>query len=100
MPERNKEDFLMKAKTKFTRLWSVLLVLVMVVGMLPTTALAAGATTADFTSGDGSAALALLNAAKTEGVANSTWDSTTKTLTLNGVNFETTAATAVRLPAN
>ena len=90
----------MKAKTKFTRLWSVLLVLVMVVGMLPTTALAAGATTADFTSGDGSAALALLNAAKTEGVANSTWDSTTKTLTLNGVNFETTAATAVRLPAN
>ena len=90
----------MKAKTKFTRLWSVLLVLVMVVGMIPIAALATGpvAVTADFTSGDGSAALALLNAAKTEGVADSVWDSTTNTLTLNGVNFETTAATAVKLP--
>ena len=31
----------MKAKTKLTKLWSVLLALVMVVGMLPTVALAA-----------------------------------------------------------
>ncbi len=90
----------MKAKTKLTKLWSVLLALVMVVGMLPTTALAAETATADFTSGDGSAALALLNAAKTEGAADSVWDSTTNTLTLNGVNFETTASTAVKLPAD
>ena len=90
----------MKAKTKFTRLWGILLVLVMVVGMLPTVALAAGAATADFTSGDGSAALALLNAVKTEGVADSEWNNSTNTLTLNGVNFTTAAATAVKLPAD
>lgn len=87
----------MKAKTKFTRLWSILLVLVMAVGMLPTVALPAGAATADFTGGDGSAALAMLNDAKT-GTEDSTWNSSTNTLTLNGVNFVTTAATAVKLP--
>ena len=86
----------MKAKTKFTRLWSILLALVMVVGMLPTVALAEGSATADFTSGDGSAALDLLNAAKT-GDTPSTWDG--NTLTLNGVNFETTAVIALKLPA-
>ena len=88
----------MKAKTKFTRLWSILLALAMVVGMLPTTVLAAGSATAtaDFTT-DANAALDLLNDAKT-GTTDSTWDSTTNTLTLNGVNFETEAATAVKLP--
>lgn len=88
----------MKAKTKFTRLWSILLVLVMVVGMLPTVALAAEPATekADFST-DPTAALNLLNAAKT-GTEDSTWDPDTNTLTLNGVNFETTAATAVKLP--
>ena len=88
----------MKAKTKFTKLWSILLALAMVVGMLPIAALAAGSATAtaDFTT-DANAALDLLNAAKT-GTADSTWDNDTKTLTLNGVNFETTAATAVKLP--
>lgn len=34
----------MKAKTKLTRLWGFLLALVMIVGMLPTTALAASPT--------------------------------------------------------
>ena len=99
MPERNKEDFLMKAKTKFTRLWSILLVLVMVVGMLPTVALATGsvAATADF-SADPTAALTLLNTYKNAGAEDSTWDSSTRTLTLKGVNFVTTAATAVILP--
>lgn len=89
----------MKAKKKRTRLWSILLVLVMIVGMLPTTVLAAepATATADFATAP-TAALALLNAAKTEGAADSKWDSTTNTLTLNGVNFETTAATAVKLP--
>ena len=86
----------MKAKTKFTKLWSILLALAMVVGMLPTIALAAGSESADFVS-DPTTALALLNAAKT-GTADSTWDNDTKTLTLGGVNFETTAATAVKLP--
>ena len=42
MPKIDKEDLLMKAKTKFTRLWSILIALAMVVGMLPTIALAAG----------------------------------------------------------
>ena len=55
--------------------------------------------TADFTAADGgTAALALLNEAKT-GEAESTWDGSTKTLTLNGVDFFTTATTAVKLPA-
>ena len=90
----------MKAKTKFTRLWSILLALAMVVGMLPTMVLAAGSATAtaDFST-DPTTALALLNDAKT-GTTTSTWDGDTKTLTLGGVNFTTTAATAVKLPAN
>ena len=90
----------MKAKTKFTKLWSILLALAMVVGMLPIAVLAAGSATAiaDFST-DPTTALALLNAAKT-GTTDSTWDSTTKTLTLNGVNFVTTATTAVKLPAD
>ena len=88
----------MKAKTKFTKLWSILLALAMVVGMLPTIALAAGSATAtaDFDS-DPTTALALINAAKT-GTTDSTWNSDTNTLTLGGVNFETTAAAAVKLP--
>ena len=94
----------MKAKTKFTKLWSILLALAMVVGMLPIAALAAGSATAtaDFTT-DANAALALLNAAKTGGAANSTWvddGSGNPTLTLKGVHFVTSAATAVKLPAN
>ena len=90
----------MKAKTKFTKLWSILLALAMVVGMLPIAALAAGSATetADFTDGYGTDALALLNAAKTPGAADSTWDPDTKTLTLKGVYFSTATATAVMLP--
>ena len=91
----------MKAKTKIKRLLGILLALSMVVGMLPTVALAEGSATetADF-SADPTTALGLLNAAKTDGAEDSTWDSTTNTLTLNGVNFETTAAAAVKLPAD
>lgn len=90
----------MKAKTKLTKLWSVLLALVMVVGMLPTVALAEepATATADF-SADPTAALTLLNTYKNAGAEDSTWDSSTRTLTLKGVNFVTTAATAVILPA-
>ena len=98
MKERNKEELIMKSKAKLTRLCSILLVLVMLVGLLPTTALAAEATaTADFDA-DPVSALALLNAAKTPGAEDSTWDSDTKTLTLNDVNFTTTASTALQLP--
>ena len=88
----------MKGKTKFTRLWSILLALAMVVGMLPIAALAAGSATetADFVSTP-TKALALLNDAKT-GTTDSTWDGST--LTLKGVHFVTSAATAVKLPAN
>ena len=88
----------MKAKTKFTKLWSILLALAMVVGMLPIAALAAGSATAtaDFST-DPTAALSLLNAAKT-GTTDITWDGDTSTLTLGGVNFVTSAATAVKLP--
>ena len=54
--------------------------------------------TADFTAADGGAqAIALLNAAKTSSEV-STWDSTTKTLTLKGISFATTATIAVKLP--
>ena len=88
----------MKAKKKLTRLCGILLILAMLVGLLPTTALAEGSATATANFSDPTTALALLNTYKT-GEADSTWDADSKTLTLNGVNFETTAATAVYLPA-
>ena len=44
MPERNKEELLMKAKMKPHKLLSLLLALVMVVGMLPAMSLTAYAT--------------------------------------------------------
>lgn len=56
--------------------------------------------TADFTTGGGTDAINLLNQAKTPGAANSTWDNSSRTLTLKGIDFTTTAATAVKLPAN
>ena len=71
----------MKEKTKLTRLCGILLTLALLVGLLPTAALAADATaTADFKT-DPTTALALLNAAKTPGAEDSTWDPATKTLT-------------------
>lgn len=91
----------MKSKTKLSMLLNFMLVLVMMVALLPTTAIAEGSTPAtekaNFDS-DPSAALALLNAYKTVGAEDSTWDSTTLTLTLNGIDFETTAVTALELP--
>ena len=54
--------------------------------------------TADFTASDGgAAAIALLNSAK-NGAEDSTWDNDTKTLTLKGIYFASTATTAVKLP--
>ena len=86
----------MKHNLTLRRGLCVLLSLLMCLSLLPAAVLAeAPDTTADFTD-DADAALALLNAAKT-GEANSIWEK--NTLTLNGVNFSTTAETAVILPA-
>ncbi len=85
------------------RILSLVLALCLTLALLPAAAFAEGSAateTADFTGaaeGDAAAALALLNAAKT-GTEASTWDSETKTLTLKGVNFTTTATTALKLP--
>ena len=88
----------MQAKIKRRRLRSILLSLVMAAGLLPAAALAAAPAVAPAAfEADPDMALSLLNAAKT-GAADSTWDGSTNTLTLNGVNFTTTAATAVILP--
>ena len=84
------------------RIVSIVFALCLCLVLLPSTALAAepATETADFTASDGgAAAIALLNAAKWDNAENSTWDSATKTLTLKGVNFQTTAGTAVKLPA-
>lgn len=87
------------------RITGLLLALCLCLTLLPGTAGAAEPATApttgtaDFTASDnGEAALALLNAAKTAGAENSTWDNGTKTLTLCGIDFTTTATTAVKLP--
>ena len=54
--------------------------------------------TADFTAPDGgAAAITLLNSTK-NGAESSIWNGNTKTLTLKGVSFATTATTAVKLP--
>ena len=91
-----------KTKRKFSILLSFLLALVMVVALIPaTTAMAEEPTpesrTANFVDDAPTAALNLLNTYKT-GTEESTWDVNTNTLTLNGVNFETTADTALYLP--
>ena len=90
----------MKHNRTLRRGLGVLLALVMCLSLLPATALAAepATATADFTT-NADGALALLNGAKTEGAADSEWDPYTSTLTLNGVNFTTTAPIAVELPA-
>lgn len=83
------------------RVLSLVLALCMTLPLLPGAAFAEGsaaAETADFTGEDTAAALGLLNATNT-GHGVSTWDSSTKTLTLKGVNFTTTATTALKLPA-
>ncbi len=83
------------------RVTGLLLALCLCLTLLPGTAGAAETAnkTADFTAADnGAAAIALLNQHKTDGAADSTWDSGTKTLTLRGIDFTTTAPTAVKLP--
>ena len=83
-----------------TRLLTALLTLCLVLSLSPSSVFAAtpATETADFTVGQGREAITLLNQYKT-GTAESLWDNTTKTLTLWGVDFTTTAQTAVKLPA-
>lgn len=86
------------------RVLSLVLALCLTLPLLPAAAFAAepASQTADFTGaaeGGAEAALALLNAAKWSNAEDSTWDGDTKTLTLKGVNFTTTATTALKLPA-
>nr|WP_302119317.1 hypothetical protein [uncultured Ruminococcus sp.] len=87
-------------KTKPKKLLTVLLALCMVLSLVPLSVFAAtpATETADFTVGQGREAITLLNQYKT-GTAESLWDNTAKTLTLWGVDFTTTAQTAVKLPA-
>ncbi len=90
----------MKAEFLRKKLPAILLTLCMILSIVPIAALAttSAAETADFTVGRGETAIRLLNQYKT-GTADSLWNSDTKTLTLWGVNFVTTAKTAVKLPA-
>jgi len=84
------------------RMMGILLALSLCLTLLPIGAGAAAGLateTADFTVGGGTEAIALLNTAKT-GSAESTWDNGSNTLTLRGIDFTTTATTAVKLPAN
>ena len=83
------------------RVLSLVLALCLTLALLPAAVFAEGPAdkTADFTAEDGgAAAIALLNAAKWSNAHDSTWDGDTKTLTLKGVNFTTTATTALKLP--
>ena len=92
----------MKTKLFMGKILTVGLTLCMASSLLPLSAFATteATETADFTVADGgAAALALLNQHKSTGAADSVWNSGSKTLTLKGINFNTAAATAVKLPA-
>ena len=90
----------MKTRPIKRKVLTLLLALCVVLSLVPVAVFAepaAATTTADFTVQKGTAAIALLNQYKTD-PADSTWDNATKTLTLRGVKFTTTAQTAVKLP--
>ena len=83
-----------------SKLTAILLALCLALSLVRLSVFAAtpATETADFTVGQGREAITLLNQYKT-GTAESLWDNTAKTLTLWGVDFTTTAQTAVKLPA-
>ena len=90
----------MKTRPIKRKVLTLLLALCVVLSLVPVAVFAepaAATTTADFTDGSGVAAIKLLNQYRT-GTADSLWNSATKTLTLWGVDFTTTAQTAVKLP--
>lgn len=89
----------MKAKSA-RKLMAIFFTICMMMSFMPISVFGEGAATetADFTAADGgAAALTLLNESKT-GSEDSTWDSASKTLTLKGINFTTSATTALKLP--
>ena len=90
----------MKNRAHKSKLTAILLALCLALSLVPLSVFAAtpATETADFTVGQGREAITLLNQYKT-GTAESLWDNTAKTLTLWGVDFTTTAQTAVKLPA-
>ena len=91
----------MKTRPIKRKVLTLLLALCVVLSLVPVAVFAepaAATTTVDFTDGSGVAAIKLLNQYRT-GTADSLWNSATKTLTLWGVDFTTTAPTAVKLPA-
>ena len=83
-----------------SKLTAILLALCLALSLVPLSVFAAtpATETADFTVGQGREAITLLNQYRT-GTADSLWNSATRTLTLWGVDFTTTAPTAVKLPA-
>lgn len=89
----------MKAKSS-RKLMAIFFTFCMMMSLMPISVFGEGTATetADFTAADGgAAALTLLNETKT-GSEDSTWDSASKTLTLKGINFTTSATTALKLP--
>ena len=90
----------MENRAHKSKLTAILLALCLALSLVPLSVFAAtpATETADFTVGQGREAITLLNQYKT-GTAESLWDNTAKTLTLWGVDFTTTAQTAVKLPA-
>ena len=103
--ESLKEEILFMRSILTKKLMAVLLAVCMIAALMPVGVFAATEAdpaigTADFTVDNGKAAINLLNQYKTGTEAeDSLWDSDTKTLTLKGIDFTTTAATAVKLPA-
>lgn len=90
----------MKTRPIQRKLLTILLALCMVLSLVPMVALAApsaASDTADFTVQGGTPAIDLLNQYRT-GTGISSWDNSSKTLTLRGIDFTTTAQTAVKLP--
>lgn len=102
--ESLEEEILFMRSILTKKLMAVLLAVCMIAALMPVSVFAATSAdpatgTADFTVDNGKAAINLLNQYKTGTVAeDSLWDSGTKTLTLKGIDFTTTAATAVKLP--
>ena len=98
--ESLEEEILFMRSILTKKLMAVLLAVCMIAALMPVGVFAADSATqtADFTTGECENAINLLNDYKT-GQTNSTWDNGSKTLTLNGINFTTTAKTAVKLPA-
>ena len=91
----------MKTRPIQRKLLTILLALCMVLSLVPMVTLAApsaASDTADFTVQGGTPAIDLLNQYRT-GTGISSWDNSSKTLTLRGIDFTTTAQTAVKLPA-